>query len=53
MPDIKTKQRPNIKEFDTKKVKSAKFKSNLSYIRDKNIELANNIIDENNEKNKV
>jgi len=43
MPDIKTKQRPNIKEFDTKKVKSAKFKSNLSYIRDKNIELADTL----------
>ena len=43
MPDIKTKQRPNIKEFDTKKVKSAKFKSNLSYIRDKNIELTDTL----------
>ena len=43
MPDIKTKQRPNIKEFDTKKVKSAKFKSNLSYIKDKNIELTDTL----------
>ena len=43
MQDIKTKQRPNIKEFDTKKVKSAKFKSNLSYIRDKNIELTDTL----------
>ncbi len=43
MPDIKTKQRTNIKEFDTKKVKSAKFKSNLSYIKDKNIELTDTL----------
>lgn len=43
MQDIKTKQRTNIKEFDTKKVKSAKFKSNLSYIRDKNIELTDTL----------
>ena len=43
MQDIKTKQRTNIKEFDTKKVKSAKFKSNLSYIKDKNIELADTL----------
>ena len=43
MPYIKTKQRPNIKEFDTKKVKSAKFKSNLSYIKDKNIELTDTL----------
>ena len=43
MQDIKTKQRTNIKEFDTKKVKSAKFKSNLSYIKDKNIELTDTL----------
>ena len=43
MPDIKTKQRTNIKEFDSKNVKSAKFKSNLSYIREKNIELTDTL----------
>ena len=43
MADIKTMQRTTIKEFDSKKVKSAKFKSNLSYIRDKNIELADTL----------
>lgn len=43
MPDIKTKQKTNIKEFDSKNVKSAKFKSNLSYIRDKNIELTDTL----------
>ena len=43
MADIKTMQRTTIKEFDSKKVKSAKFKSNLSYIRDKNIELTDTL----------
>ena len=43
MPDIKTKQKTNIKEFDSKNVKSAKFKSNLSYIKDKNIELTDTL----------
>jgi len=49
MPDIKTKQKTNIKEFDSKNVKSAKFKSNLSYIKDKNIEFADALNNKTND----
>ena len=49
MPDIKTKQKTNIKEFDSKNGKSAKFKSNLSYIKDKNIEFADALNNKTND----
>ena len=49
--NIKVKQIYKIKELDKKQVNIARFKSNLLYVKDKNVELTNKLIQEQSDDN--